>query len=110
MGRDSAHSSHTAVPGLPGRRCLDLTVSPSWLGAREGLQTQVARSSTVKEWRAAMGQVPQHRAEASVPLPQGLSHACSIPHSGRASCIWQEEPVLSAWPWTADILHMIFLS
>lgn len=52
MGRDSIHLSHTAIPGLPGGRCLDLTASPSWLGAREVLQTQVApvaRSSTVKE-------------------------------------------------------------
>lgn len=52
MGCDSIHLSHTAIPGLPGGRCLDLTASPSWLGAREVLQTQVApvaRSSTVKE-------------------------------------------------------------
>lgn len=61
MGCDSVHLSYTAIPGLPGRRYLELTVSPSWLGAREGLQTQVvlvARSSTVKEWRAATGHVP----------------------------------------------------
>lgn len=38
----------------------------------------MARSSTVKEWRAATGHVPQHRAETSVPIPQGLSNACSI--------------------------------
>lgn len=81
MGRGSVSLSLTAVPGLPGRRCPDLSVSPSELGARERLQTQVApvaRSSTVKEWKAATGHLPQHRTEASVPAPQGLSNACSI--------------------------------
>lgn len=68
LGRDSVHLSHSHP-------------RPSWLGAREVLQTQVApvaRSSTVKEWRTATGHVPQHTAEASVSLPRGPSNACSI--------------------------------
>lgn len=92
---------------LPGRSAqTQVPAPPSQLGAREGLQTKVAlvaRSSTVKEWRAATGHVPQHRAESSVPIPQGPSNACSTSPLGEGQVQLQGEPVLPAWPCTADI-------
>lgn len=103
--RDSIRLSHSH-PRPSWEECPDPSASPSQLGAREGLQTEVApvaRSSTVKEWRAATGHVPQHRAKSSVPVPQGLSNACSISPLEEGQVQLQGEPVLPAWPCTADI-------